>query len=240
MRRAFLKEERMATPPTDPGTVDSAKKRMPDPVKAAILAAVVAIGIAVPQYYFFQKPTVEIAQRKEAEEKDARLRAEEQVRQQQQQLTALRNQANELRRQFGLAKDQFISRVTDAVTDGVARIPGAEPNRPVPADVVNRTTLQRARRIIDERDKARTGIRQVTGNLDKIYDELDSDIDDLKKMIDTPPVDLKIVQMLLQKIADKWPTKLKLLEQLAQASLQDIGCPIQVALTPQTPQVIPP
>jgi hypothetical protein len=121
--------------------------------------------------------------------------------------------------------------VTAAVNEGVSRIPGGEPNKPVPNDVVNRITLQRARQIVDEReDKARIGIRQVTTNLDHVYDELDSDIDDLKKLIDTQPLDLKSVQMLMQKIASKWPTKLMLLEQLALTSLQQIGCPIQVVI----------
>jgi hypothetical protein len=79
---------------------------------------------------------------------------------------------------------------------------------------------------------ARVGIRQVSGNLDKVYDELDSDIDDLKKVVDNPPTDPKTVQFLLQKISDKWPTKLKLIEELAVNSLQQMGCPMQLAATP--------
>ena len=122
--------------------------------------------------------------------------------------------------------------MTAAVNEGVSRIPGGEPNKPVPNDIVNRTTLQRARQIVDERDKARIGIRQVTTNLDHVYDELDSDIDDLKKLIDTQPLDLKSVQMFMQKIASKRPTKLMLLEQLALTSLQQIGCPVQVVINP--------
>jgi hypothetical protein len=209
-----------------------------DTVKGALVGSlitgVITIGAGVLHYYFIDKPTLLAAQQTAANEETARRRAEDRARQQQEQFTALQKQAEELKRQFAIAKDQFISRVTDAVNDGGSKLPGSEPNKPVQItnDVINRVIIPRARHIVDERDKARAGIRQVSNNLDRVYDELDSDIDDLKKVIDTPPVDVKTVQMLLQKIADKWPTKVKLMEELALASLQQMGCPTQLAANP--------
>jgi hypothetical protein len=200
----------------------------------SLLTAVVTVGFGVWHYYYIDKPTLMIAQQTAANEEAGRKRAEDRVRQQQEQLTALQKQAEELKRQFSIAKDQFISRLNDAVNEGASRLPGSEPNKqaPISNDVINRVIIPRARRIVDERDKARAGIRQVSNNLGRVYDELDSDIDDLKKVIDTSPVDVKAVQMLLQKIADKWPTKVKLVEELALASLQQMGCPVQLALNP--------
>jgi hypothetical protein len=198
----------------------------------AAIAAAATIGVGVFKYYSSDKPSLQAAEKTASDAEAARQRADQRANEQQQQLATLQSQAAQLKKQFEDAKGLFIVRVTDAVNNGVARIPGAEPNRPVPQDVVNRTTIQRARQIVDERDKARIGIRQVTSNLDKVYDELDSDIDDLKKLIDVQPQDVRAIQPLLQKIANKWPEKLKLLEQLALTSLQQIGCPIQVARTP--------
>jgi hypothetical protein len=200
---------------------------MREAIAGAAVGAIATIGLAVWHYYYVDQPTLLAAQQTAAQ-------AEDRARQLQEKLTALQKQSDEIKKQFAVAKDQFISRLTDAVNDGAKALPGSEPNRPVQVtpDMSNRVIIPRARRIVDERDKARTGIRQVSNNLDRVYNELNSDIDELKKVIDTPPVDVKTVQVLLQKIGNKWPTKLKLVEELALASLQGIGCPIQLASNP--------
>jgi hypothetical protein len=102
----------------------------------------------------------------------------------------------------------------------------------VPPDVITRTTIARGRRVVDERDRARSAIQSLTTNLTRIYDELDSDIDDLKRLLDAQPVDQKQVEAVLRKISDKWPTKITLLEEIAQNSLRQIGCPMQFASNP--------
>jgi hypothetical protein len=201
----------------------------------AVLGAAATVSFGVWHYYYVDKPTLETAQQAATNEEAARKRADERLRLQQEQLATLQKQSEEIKKQFELAKDQFISRLTTAVNEAISRLPKGEPNKqppPITNDLMNRVIIPAARRIIDERDKARVGIRQVSGNLDKVYDELDSDIDDLKKVVDNPPTDPKTVQFLLQKISDKWPTKLKLIEELAVNSLQQMGCPMQLAATP--------
>jgi DNA anti-recombination protein RmuC len=207
-----------------------------DTMKGALggagFTAVVAIGLASWHYYYIDKPTLEVAERTAANEEAARKRAEERASKLEEQRAAMQKQTEEIKHQFAIAKDQFISRVNEAVYDGVSKIPGSEPNKPVPPEVQNRVIVERARRIVNERDSARTGIRKVSNNLDRIYDELDSDIDELKKAIDSLPNDVRNVQTLLQKLANKWPTKVRLIEELATASLQQIGCPVQLASNP--------
>jgi spore cortex formation protein SpoVR/YcgB (stage V sporulation) len=201
-------------------------------VVGAVLGSALTIGYNVWHSYKFDQPALEQAQKAAANEEAARKRAEAREAQKNDQLVALQKQSDEVKRQFAIAKDQFISHITDAVNEGVSRIPGSEPGRPVPPDVVARTTNTRARRIVDERDRARSAIQSLTTNLTQISDELDSDIDDLKHVIDTQPVDQKQVDTLLRKVADKWPTKMTLLEQIAQNSLRQIGCPLQFVSNP--------
>jgi hypothetical protein len=209
---------------------------MRDAIAGAVVGGLLGIagtvGFGFYKYYTIDLPTLQQTQTNAANEEAARKRAEEREAKQREQLTALQRQSDEVKRQFGIAKQQFISHVTDAVNDGVTPIPGAEPRRPVPADVADRTYVSRARKIVDERDRARTNIKSLTSNLNRIHDELDSDIDELKSVIDNQPPDQRKLRMLLQKIADKWPTKQRLLEEIAQNSLQQIGCPVQLASNP--------
>jgi hypothetical protein len=201
-------------------------------VVGAVLGSGLTIAYNVWHSYKVDIPALEQAQQNAANEEAARKRVEAREAQQREQLVALQKQSDEVKRQFGIAKGRFISHITDAVNEGVATIPGGEPRKPVPPDVVTKTILVRARRIVDERDRARTAIQSLTNNLNRVSDELDSDIDDLKHVLDNPPVDQTQVQSLLRKIADKWPTKVRLLEEIAQNSLQQIGCPMQFASNP--------
>jgi hypothetical protein len=157
------------------------------------------------------------------------MRAEAHEAQQRDQLAALQKQSDEVKRQFGIAKDQFISHITEAVNEGTAPIPGAERGRPVPQELATRTILTRARRAVNERDRARSAIQSLTAKLNTVSEQLDSDIDDLKTLLDNPPVDQTQLRTLLRKISDKWPTKVSQLEELAQNSLRQIGCPLQFA-----------
>jgi hypothetical protein len=142
-------------------------------------------------------------------------------------------QYDKVNKALALAKDQFIVRVTEAVAN-VTALPGAERNRPVKltSKVADEVLIPRARRIIDERDNARNGIRQVTDKLGQLSDALDSDIDDAKQIINNPPVDPQRLFNTLQRISDSWPAKQKLLDALAQAALSGSGCPVQVASNP--------
>jgi hypothetical protein len=204
-------------------------------MRDAAIGAVVGSGLTILfgiwHYYYVDKPTLEQAERSAANEEAARKRAEDRATQQHDELVALQKQSEEVKRQFAIAKDQFISHVTVAVNEGVSKMP-SEPGKALPPDVVTKTILTRGRRIVDERDRARSAIRSLTTNLTRASDELDSEIDDLKQVLDSPPPDQKQVETLLRKISDKWPTKVTLLEEIAQNSLRQIGCPMQFASNP--------
>ena len=201
-------------------------------VVGAILGAVLAGGIGFGHYVYIDKPTMQTTDKAAADAEAARQRAETRAAQQAEQHAALQKRSDEIKKQFQQAKGQFINHLTDAVNDGPTTVPGGEPGRPVSSDVVARTMLTRARHIVDERDRARNGIQSLTTNLQRIYDELDSDIDDLKHLIDNPPVDQRQLQGILKQLAQKWPTKLRLLDEIAQNNLKDIGCPMQFASNP--------
>jgi predicted nucleic acid-binding Zn-ribbon protein len=210
------------------------------PTKEAVIGAFVGgalgivgtVGFGLFKYYKIDLPTLQQIQTSAANDQAARLRVEAREAKQREQLEALQKQSDDVKKQFAIAKDQFISRITLAVKDGVATIGGAERGRPLSKDVIDNALASRGRRIIDERDKARSGIQAISTNLTRVYDELDSDIDELKRILDNPPADQAQVKALLQRIADKWPTKMTLIEELAQNSLKQIGCPIQFASNP--------
>lgn len=127
-----------------------------DLIKGAIVGAGLTFGIAILHYYYIDKPTMDTADKATADAEAARKRAEARAAQQADQLAALQKRSEEIKTQFQQAKGQFISHVTDAVNDGVAPVPGAEPNRPVPPNVVTRTTLARARSSMILRETAKT------------------------------------------------------------------------------------
>jgi hypothetical protein len=212
-------------------------------IVAAVTATVTAfltIGGAAFKYYSYDKPALEIAQKAALDAEAAQQRADKRVADQEKKIAAYQKQVDELKQKYELIKNQFISRVTDAIKDGVGKLPKGEPNKPLPPispDILTKMIIPAAQIILDERDKARTSILQVRGqvdgNFDSVYNALDSDIDALKDAIRVSPPNQRTIRDLLQKIADKWPTTLDLFEQKILNTLEQMGCPTpQLAALP--------
>jgi hypothetical protein len=61
---------------------------------------------------------------------------------------------------------------------------------------------------------------------------MDSAIDEVKQILDNPPVDAEKLLDAIKKVSDSWDTKLKLIDAMAQRSIQALGCPVFTANTP--------
>lgn len=170
---------------------------------------------------------MEDANKKYLDERQDKLKAQEDAQR-------LRQQMEDLREKYRLARDQFVSSLTKTIKDAGQPLPGSEPGKPVqitPA-VLNQTIIPRARRIVDERDHARDGINRVSKDLDEMSNAMDSAIDDVKQILDNPPVDPQKLLDAIKKVSDSWDAKLKLIDALAQTSIQALGCPVLTANIP--------
>jgi hypothetical protein len=206
--------------------------RISDSVKGAIVGGIFVIIVAVGQYYFYQKPELEHEQEVTITERQKAVDAEAARKRAEDKNAVDQMKINDLKRKYALIKGQFISRVTDAVGTAGGKFPKGEPNRPPPPisnDVLIKVIIPAAQTIIDERDKARSGIlqvrSQVDGNFDALYDALNSDIDALRDAIRASPRNPETIRSLIQKINDKWPTTLTLFQEKISNSLQQMGCP---------------
>jgi hypothetical protein len=200
-------------------------------MRAAVVGALVGVGatvgVAYLRYTTIDKPALDDTRQKYADEKTARQKAEEES------MTA-RQQIDDLKQKYRVARDQFISKVSKAITEASKPLPGSESGKPVrPTATV---LIPLARRIVDERDDARRGIRQVSNHLEEIYKELDSDIDEIKDIIDHPNVDPQKLLTVIQRLNANWSSKLKLMDQLVQSSIELLGCPMLFATNPVLPK----
>jgi hypothetical protein len=110
-------------------------------------------------YVSVMKPQLELAERQ-------LLAAQNEAERTRKDAVARVEKFEKIAKDLSLAKDQFISRVTEAVND-VGALPGSAPNQPVllTRKVNDEVLVPKARRIVDERNRAREGITQVANNL---------------------------------------------------------------------------
>jgi hypothetical protein len=124
------------------------------------------------------------------------------------------------------ARNQFASEVSNAIQDG-AKPPGQwEPrNRPPNAYL--------ARQIVDARNTLRAKITAMQADLQAVYNTLNSDVDELEKLLkNPPPEDPKArqqwslaVERIFQRLAAEWQTHLDLIDSNVGNVLTALNCP---------------
>ena len=192
----------------------------------AVLTAVVTLGGSYLRYIYVDKPALDDARQKYADEQAARQRAEAGR-------NAERQKIDDIREQFTRARDENIGKLTITIREVGKLPPGWEPGKPGRlTPEVEKTLNSRAREIVNERERTREAILRSGEGLKEIYNMLDSDIDEIKKIIDNPPVNWQNLFAILQRLNAKWPTTLQLIDARIDVITLLLGCPRLFAQNP--------